>query len=85
MKKNNNFKIIIIITLLVIAIAIYFSRKSENFGSTSPGTLVQLASSHVPTKEDLDYYTKVYPKVVRKEITDMTGGDPGEIEIYPWG
>ena len=85
MKKFNNLPITITITLVFIIIAIYLTKKQEGFGSTSPGTLVQLASSHVPTKEDLDYYTKVYPKVVRKEITDMTGGDPGEINIYPWG
>ena len=56
----------------------------ESFGSTSPGTLVQLMSSHVPTLEDLNYYTTVYPKVVRNEITRMTGGDPGPIAMYPF-
>jgi hypothetical protein len=85
MKNNNKLLIIIFMIIILISISIYLSQKKELFGSTSPGTLVQLASSHVPTQEDLDYYTKVYPKVVRKEITDMTGGDPGEIEIYPWG
>ena len=44
----------------------------EKFGSTSPGTLVQLMSSHVPTQEDLDYYKNVYPKQVRGEISRMT-------------
>jgi len=50
MKKFNKFCIAILITIVF-----YISRKSESFGSTS---LVQLASSHIPTQEDLDYYTK---------------------------
>ena len=56
----------------------------ESFGATSPGTLVQLASSHVPTQADLDYYTNVYPKQVRREIARMTGGDPGNVALYPF-
>jgi hypothetical protein len=48
---------------------------------TSPGTMVQLASSHVPTQEDVDYYRNIYPKIVRRDITDMTGGDPGPIAV----
>ena len=46
---------------------------------TSPGTMVQLATSHVPTEED---YNNVYPRVVRREITEMTGEDPGQ--LHPW-
>ena len=83
--KFNKFLITIAISIIIIGIAIYLFRKSsEPFGATSPGTLVQLASSHVPTQEDLYYYTKVYPKVVRKEVADMTGSDPGEIALYPF-
>uniref|UniRef100_A0A6C0D8J7 Uncharacterized protein n=1 Tax=viral metagenome TaxID=1070528 RepID=A0A6C0D8J7_9ZZZZ len=50
----------------------YLIRKSMEGFSQSPGTLVQLVSSHVPTQEDVEYYTKEYPKVVRKEMKDMT-------------
>ena len=85
MKKNfPNFLITIAISIIIIGIAIYLNNRSESFGATSPGTLVQLASSHVPTQEDLYYYTKVYPKVVRREVADMTGSDPGEIALYPF-
>ena len=49
---------------------------------TSPGTMVQLATSHVPTEEDYNYYNNVYPRVVRREITEMTGEDPGQ--LHPW-
>jgi hypothetical protein len=48
-------------------------------GFTSPGTMVQLASTHVPTEEDYYYYRFMYPRTVRKEITEMTGGDPGPL------
>ena len=58
--------------------------QAEGFGATSPGTLVQLVSSHVPTQEDVDYYTKAYPKVVRREIANMTGSDPGNVALYPF-
>jgi hypothetical protein len=54
----------------------------EGFGSTSPGTMVQLATSHVPTEEDVYYYRRVYPKLVRREITELTGSDPGVLR--PW-
>ena len=49
---------------------------------TSPGTMVQLATSHVPTEDDYNYYNNVYPRVVRREITEMTGEDPGQ--LHPW-
>ena len=49
----------------------------ECFG-TSPGTMDQLQTSHVPTQEDVNF-AFLLPKVIRKEITNMTGGDPGVI------
>jgi hypothetical protein len=73
--------LIFIITIIFIMISL---NCVESFGATSPGTLVQLASSHVATQEDLDYYTKVYPKQVRGEIARMTGGDPGNVALYPF-
>ena len=51
---------------------------TEYFG-TSPGTMVQLQTSHVPTDEDAYFYNHVYPKVMRKEIIGLTEGDPGEL------
>jgi len=46
--------------------------KKEFFG-TSPGTLVQLASSHVPTEEDEEYALKGYAQQVNHDLIDMTG------------
>ena len=46
--------------------------KKELFG-TSPGTMVQLASSHVPTEEDEEYALKGYAQQVNHDLIDMTG------------
>jgi len=75
---------IIIAFIITIAFIMISLNIVENFGATSPGTLVQLMSSHVPTQSDLDYYLNVYPKMVRGEIKRMTGGDPGPIALYPF-
>ena len=69
--------------LVVFLVIILLSTLLLKEGFTSPGTMVQLATSHVPTAEDYYYYKNIYPKVVRRDITDMTGGDPGPIS--PWG
>lgn len=75
MKKQLTF----IGTALAVLLVLYWFTKKEGF--TSPGTMVQLASSHVPTQEDADYYKSVYPKQVRHDLIDMTGGDPGPIRL----
>jgi hypothetical protein len=82
--SNKTFHVVVGLVAL-IAFSYLFLRK-EPF--TSPGTMVQLATSHVPTEEDLYYYTNIYPKQVRREITDMTGGDPGSLRpslLSPYG
>jgi hypothetical protein len=53
----------------------FFSSNEEAFGATSPGTMVQLRTSHVPTEEDSYYWNYVYPKLVQKEIRNMTESD----------
>ena len=67
MAKGTN---VLIGLLVVVAVVFLFLRRD---GFTSPGTMVQLATSHVPTAEDYYYYKNIYPKVVRRDITDMTG------------
>lgn len=67
-----------------LAIMLVFSYVAMKDGFTSPGTMVQLATSHVPTQEDVDYYRYVYPRQVRHDLTDLTGEDPGPIQVpYP--
>uniref|UniRef100_A0A6C0K9S8 Uncharacterized protein n=1 Tax=viral metagenome TaxID=1070528 RepID=A0A6C0K9S8_9ZZZZ len=61
--------------LFVISIAfLVLFRIQDNFGM-SPGTMVQLQTSHVPTEEDLYYATYIYPRRVKKEIYNMTESD----------
>ena len=67
-----------ILFIAFIAIVYFFWNKE---GFTSPGTMVQLATSHVPTQEDVDYYQYIYPKRVRQDLIDMTGEDPGPIAV----
>ncbi len=71
----------LIVFLVVIGLMFVFLKKD---GFTSPGTIVQLSTSHVPTAEDYYYYKNIYPKVVRHDITDMTGSDPGPIYAPPF-
>lgn len=64
---------------MIVVVIILLSLKGvktikEGFG-TSPGTMVQLSTSHVPTEDDVYYYKHVYPKLVRKEIYEMTESD----------
>ena len=76
MKRFNTTPLIVVIVIITLG---YLFLTKEKY--TSPGTLVQLTSSHVPTQEDADYYKNIYPKMVRRDITDMTGEDPGNIAI----
>jgi len=83
MKKGDAITIGVVTGVLLILILAH--RTEESFG-TSPGTMVQLQTSHVPTGEDANFYRNVYPKIVRKEITDLTDEDPGPLRpwIFPW-
>jgi hypothetical protein len=71
----------LLLTLLIFAAILLFAflvrdrvygRRKEFFG-TSPGTLVQLASSHVPTEEDEYWALKGYAQQVNHDLVDMTG------------
>jgi hypothetical protein len=62
------------ITLLVAATLLFVivgGRFTEPFGM-SPGTLVQLSSSHVPTQEDADE-ERALRQQIRHDLIDMTG------------
>ena len=68
-----------IVALVALIVVLFLSMRKDGF--TSPGTMVQLATSHVPTEQDVYYMKNIYPKIVRRDITDMTGGDPGPISV----
>ena len=78
MRKVIDFLPIAVFIAIIIAYNFYIK---EGFG-TSPGTMVQLQTSHVPTAEDVFFYNSLYPKIVRRDIIGLTGDDPGD--IYPW-
>ena len=60
----------LLVVFLVIILLYSFLRKE---GFTSPGTMVQLATSHVPTEEDAYYMRYIYPKIVQRDLIDLTG------------
>jgi hypothetical protein len=65
---------IIIAALVLLFIALVLTRTTEGFfGATSPGTMVQLRTSHVPTEEDAYYFKYIYPQVVNRDLIRMTG------------
>ena len=77
--KGNAWLLLVFVSIIVLGTLF---RSHEQF--TSPGTMVQLATSHVPTQEDVDYYKYVYPRMVRRDLIDLTGEDPGPISVpYP--
>lgn len=71
--KKDPIAFLFILTACVFTLFLYFDTR-EGFGM-SPGTPVQLSSTHVPTREDMYYWKNVYPKVVRKEIYNLTESD----------
>jgi hypothetical protein len=62
--------LLFILTVVVLIVL----KRYDGFG-TSPGTMVQLSTSHVPTREDMYYWKNVYPKVVQREIYNLTESD----------
>ena len=65
----------ILLAIIVLILLLVLTKQKEGFGSTSPGTMVQLQTSHVPTEEDKYYWKNIYPKIVRKEIYNLTESD----------
>lgn len=62
----------ILTAILVLSFFYYITLpKTEGFG-TSPGTLVQLASTHVPTAEDYEQ-EEMEKQLVERDIYSMTG------------
>ena len=66
--KNRTILIVSVFILLLVTIS--YIMRLESF--TSPGTLVQLSSSHVPDEEDIGNSQR-YWTTVRRDLIDMTG------------
>ena len=61
---------IVALVAVLIGVLMYTNKQRESFGM-SPGTLVQLESTHVPTQSDLSE-EDVQRKLVEKDVHDMT-------------
>ena len=62
----------LLIAIVIVVLALFKVR--ENFGM-SPGTMVQLQTSHVPTEEDVYYQRYIYPRILKRDLYDMTESD----------
>lgn len=62
--------VIVALVLLLLTCFISLYQVKEMF--TSPGTLVQLATSHVPDETDI-YALQNYRRQVRHDLIDLTG------------
>jgi hypothetical protein len=63
---------IIFLLALLIAIIIATDAIKEGFAATSPGTLLQLRTSHVRTQEDEDDEKKLL-SLINQDLIHMTG------------
>jgi hypothetical protein len=63
--------------LLCVSVVVLMYVNIEGFGSTQPGTLVQLAAGRAPTEtDDLDEEAKEYSELIKRDLVDMTGSYP---------
>jgi hypothetical protein len=86
-KKVNfslDYSVLPFVAIFVLAVLVIKKSLRENFGASQPGTRVQLSTSHVYTREEVDNYRSNCGKQVRSDITNMTGADPGEILCAPF-
>jgi len=68
------FFLLIILTIAsLLAVLIATDAIKEGFAATSPGTMLQLRTSHVRTKEDEDYEQNVLPHIINQDLIHMTG------------
>jgi hypothetical protein len=67
------FLLIILTIATLLAVLIATDAIKEGFAATSPGTMLQLRTSHVRTKEDEDYEQNVLPHIINQDLIHMTG------------
>ncbi len=64
------FLVVLIAAAALLFVLLAFRSRTEAFDNT--GALIQLASSHVPTEEDVAEM-QAYRRQVRSDLVDMTG------------
>lgn len=68
------FCLLVILTFaLLLAVLMATDAVKEGFAATSPGTMLQLRTSHVRTKEDEEYEQNVLPYIINQDLIHMTG------------
>jgi hypothetical protein len=63
-----------LLLLIALLVAALYIKRLEGFWGTSPGTLVQLQASHIPTIEDIPML-KEWIKQRNQGIKEMTEAD----------
>ena len=63
----------ILILASLLALVVAAQGVIEGFAATSPGTMLQLKTSHVRTKEDEEYEQNVLPYIINQDLIHMTG------------
>jgi len=62
----------ILILASLLALVVAAQGVAEGFAATSTGTMIQLRTSHVRTKEDDDYERNVLPHIINRDLIHMT-------------
>lgn len=63
---------ILLVVFLGLMVCFYVSNRTEAFGATSPGTMIQLSTSHVPTEEEVETGGRRYREQVEHDLAAMT-------------
>ena len=63
---------ILLVVFLCLMLWFYMSSNKEAFGATSPGTMIQLSTSHVPTEEEVETGGRKYREQVEHDLAAMT-------------
>lgn len=73
MKGGVCWRTSILILASLLALVVAAQGVIEGFAATSTGTMIQLRTSHVRTKEDDDYERNVLPHIINQDLIHMTG------------
>jgi hypothetical protein len=71
--ERSTFSLVFLFVFLGAILFLQTRIYHEGFGSTSPGTMVQLQTSHVPTEEDIAMILRE-KKRAEEEARRMTSG-----------
>ena len=73
MKVRMCLQTIVLALAFTLGIIVATQAIKEGFAATSPGTMIQLRTSHVRTEEDEEYEQNVLPYIINQDLIHMTG------------